>query len=120
MCHSMSQSSCLDTARHQQALPARLGSVSVAEVERPLSALLDWVGNREAWLQTVAESLGSELVFYTSSHTVQNEYITRLCKDVEERQLTNDDGSVMQVRAEVAIWLWWIKVGLGGGWGKGI
>eukprot|EP01050_Picozoa_sp_SAG11_P013724 SAG11_NODE_1623_length_4559_cov_2.141480_8_plen_75_part_00 len=42
---------------------------------------------------------GAELVFYSCSHTVQNEYITRLCKDVEERQLTNDDGSVLQVNA---------------------
>eukprot|EP01051_Picozoa_sp_SAG22_P009710 SAG22_NODE_828_length_6952_cov_8.477240_5_plen_963_part_00 len=70
--------------------------VARSEIEPRLTALLQWVADREAWLQTVAESLGSELVFYTSSHTVQNEYITRLCKDVEERQLTNDDGSVMQ------------------------
>ena len=65
-------------------------------VELPLRSLLGWVANREGWLRTVAESLGAEGVFYSCSHTVQNEYITRLCRDIEERQLTNDDGSVLQ------------------------
>eukprot|EP01043_Picozoa_sp_COSAG02_P026072 COSAG02_NODE_1491_length_12358_cov_52.348014_6_plen_140_part_00 len=61
-----------------------------------LSALLDYVNSREDWLKVALESMGSEQSYYATCHSVQNEYVQRLCEEVENRQATaHDDGATL-------------------------
>eukprot|EP01043_Picozoa_sp_COSAG02_P093244 COSAG02_NODE_29781_length_563_cov_0.834052_1_plen_66_part_10 len=49
-----------------------------------LSALLDYVNSREEWLKVALESMGAEQSYYATCHSVQNEYVQRLCEEVEQ------------------------------------
>ena len=61
-----------------------------------LTALLNYVNSREEWLKVVLESMGAEQSYYAQCHSVQNEYVQRLCEEVEQRQATaHDDGATL-------------------------
>lgn len=61
-----------------------------------LNALLDYVNGREEWLKVALESMGAEQSYYATCHSVQNEYVQRLCEEVEQRQATaHDDGATL-------------------------
>lgn len=61
-----------------------------------LSSLLEYVNSREEWLKVALESMGAEQSYYATCHSVQNEYVQRLCEEVEQRQATaHDDGATL-------------------------
>ena len=61
-----------------------------------LSSLMAYVESREEWLKVVLESLGAEQSYYATCHSVQNEYVQRLCEEVEQRQATaHEDGATL-------------------------
>ena len=61
-----------------------------------LTALLNYVNSREEWLKVVLESMGAEQSYYATCHSLQNEYVQKLCEEVEQRQATaHDDGATL-------------------------
>ena len=61
-----------------------------------LGTLLDYVNAREEWLKVALESMSAEQAYYGTCHSVQNEYVQRLCEEVEQRQATaHDDGATL-------------------------
>lgn len=61
-----------------------------------MGTLLDYVKSREEWLKVALESMGAELSYYSTCHAVQQEYVQRLCEEVEQRQATaHDDGATL-------------------------
>jgi len=73
-----------------------LDTVQRTEFVRAVDAVLQQATVREEWLLKQADASTDELRFYGSTFKLQTEYINNLCRDVEERYLTVDDGALMQ------------------------
>ena len=47
-------------------------------------------------VKVALESMSAEQAYYGTCHSVQNEYVQRLCEEVEQRQATaHDDGATL-------------------------